>query len=179
MSFRTVSNDPEVPALRSRLSVELRALLTLAIPVVLSELGWMAMTIVDTIMVGRLSPEAIGAVGLSSAMYYAPALFGIGLLFGLDTLVSQAYGRGDFDDCHRSLAQGVYIAFALSPVLMALIFSAPTFLSRWGVNPSVEIQADAYLWILNWRTLPLLLYASLRRYLQGMGQVRPVTLALI
>ncbi len=47
----------------SRFRSELAALLLLAIPVVLSELGWMAMSIVDTIMVGRLSPAAIGAVG--------------------------------------------------------------------------------------------------------------------
>jgi MATE family multidrug resistance protein len=50
-----------------RFRSELRALLLLAVPVVLSELGWMAMSIVDTIMVGRLSPAAIGAVGISSA----------------------------------------------------------------------------------------------------------------
>ena len=78
---------------------ELRARLILSIPVVLY--GWMAMAIVDTIMVGRLNPEAIGAVGISSAIYYAPALFGLGALLGLDTLVAQAYGRGDFDECHH------------------------------------------------------------------------------
>ena len=98
------------PAAGTRFRRELGALLLLAIPVVLSELGWMAMSIVDTIMVGRLSPAAIGAVGISSAIFYTPALFGIGLLLGLDTLVAQAFGRGDFDDCHRSLAQGVYLA---------------------------------------------------------------------
>ena len=101
------------PATRFR--SELGALLLLAIPVVLSELGWMAMSIVDTIMVGRLSPAAIGAVGISSAIFYTPALFGIGLLLGLDTLVAQAFGRGDFDDCHRALAQGVYLAIAVHP----------------------------------------------------------------
>jgi multidrug resistance protein, MATE family len=40
----------------SMLRTELRALLSLAIPVILSELGWVAMGIVDTIMVGRLGP---------------------------------------------------------------------------------------------------------------------------
>src|SRR6201999_4514027 len=95
---------------------ELGALLLLAVPVVLSELGWMAMSIVDTIMVGRLSPAAIGAVGISSAIFYTPALFGIGLLLGLDTLVAQAFGRGDYDDCHRALAQGVYLAIAYAPL---------------------------------------------------------------
>ena len=44
----------------------------LAVPVVLSELGWMLMGVVDTIMVGRLGPAAIGAVALGNAVCYTP-----------------------------------------------------------------------------------------------------------
>ena len=68
-------------------------MVALAVPVVLSELGWVAQGVVDNIMVGALGPAAIGAVALGNAVYYTPSLFGIGLLLGLDTLVSQAYGR--------------------------------------------------------------------------------------
>src|ERR1039458_2569338 len=89
---------------------ELRAMIRLAVPVVLSELGWMAQGVVDTIMVGKLGPAAIGAVAVGNAVYYTPSLFGIGLLLGLDTLVSHAYGRNDHEECHRWLAQGVYLA---------------------------------------------------------------------
>ncbi|HEV2272924.1 MAG TPA: MATE family efflux transporter [Acidobacteriaceae bacterium] len=162
-----------------RWAEEMRGLLRLAIPVVLSELGWMAMSIVDTIMVGRLSPEAIGAVGISSAIYYAPALFGLGILLGLDTLVSQAYGRGDFDDCHHSLSQGVYLAFAYTPVSMLLVWLAPRFFPALQLTEAVRGPATEYLRLLNWGTLPLLLYAAFRRYLQGVGKVRPVTFALV
>ena len=158
---------------------ELRSLLALAIPVVFSELGWMSMSIVDTIMVGRLSAEAIGAVGMGNAIYYAPALFGIGILLGLDTLVSQAYGRGDFDECHRWLSQGVYIALAFTPILMVFLWFAPLTFRYLGVDPSVSQQTSDYLRMLNWGTLPLLLYAAFRRYLQGVKRVGPVTFALI
>lgn len=158
---------------------ELRSLLALAIPVVFSELGWMSMSIVDTIMVGRLSAEAIGAVGMGNAIYYAPALFGIGILLGLDTLVSQAYGRGDFDDCHRWLSQGVYIALIFTPILMVLLWLAPFAFPYLRVNASVSRQTTDYLRMLNWGTLPLLLYAAFRRYLQGVKKVGPVTFALI
>jgi multidrug resistance protein, MATE family len=158
---------------------ELRALLRLAIPVVLSELGWMAMTIVDIIMVGRLSPAAIGAVGVSSAIFYTPSLFGIGLLLGLDTLVSQAFGRGDYDDCHRALAQGVYLAVAYTPIAMLLVSIAPHFFPAMGITEAVRDPATAYTRLLVYSTLPLLLYAAFRRYLQGVGKVRPVTFALI
>jgi multidrug resistance protein, MATE family len=163
----------------SRFRSELAALLLLAIPVVLSELGWMAMSIVDTIMVGRLSPAAIGAVGISSAIFYTPALFGIGLLLGLDTLVAQAFGRGDFDDCHRALAQGVYLAIAYTPIAMLLVGFAPHLFPLLGITETVRAPASEYIQLLNLSALPLLIYVAFRRYLQGVGKVRPVTFALI
>ena len=78
------------------LRAELRPTLQLALPLVLAELGWMSMGIVDTMMVGRLPASAvsIGAVSVSSILFYVCAFFGEGLLIGLDTLVSQAFGAG-------------------------------------------------------------------------------------
>src|SRR6201994_3708410 len=176
MLSRTPATPLPPPA---RFRSELRALLLLAIPVVLSELGWIGMTVVDTIMVGRLSPAAIGAVGISSAIFYTPALFGIGLLLGLDTLVAQAFGRGDFDDCHRALAQGVYLAMAFTPIAMLLVGFAPHLFPLLGITDAVRAPAQEYIQWLNFSALPLLIYVAFRRYLQGVGKVRPVTFALI
>lgn len=150
-------------------------MVALAIPVVLSELGWMAQGVVDTIMVGKLGPAAIGAVALGNAVCYTPALFGIGLLLGLDTLVSQAYGRKDHDECHRWLAQGVYLSCIITPPLMVLCWLASFGFKRFGINPEVAEPAASYLRIMLWGTLPLLLYAGTRRYLQGVGDVRVIT----
>ena len=158
---------------------ELRAMLVLAVPVVLSELGWMAQSVIDTIMVGNLGPAAIGAVALANAVFYTPSLFGIGLLLGLDTLVSQAYGRKDYDGCHRWMAQGVYLALFVTPILMAMIWLGSYGYSRVGIGAAVALPAAGYLRILNWSTLPLLIYGATRRYLQGVVQVRVVTITLI
>ena len=158
---------------------ELGGMIALALPVVLSELGWMAQGVVDTIMVGRLGPVAIGAVALGNAVYYTPSLFGIGLLLGLDTLVAQAYGRKDHDECHRWLAQGVYLACIVTPPLMILVATLSFGISHFGVNAAVAGPAASYLRILNWGTLPLLLYGGTRRYLQGVGQVRVITVTYV
>ena len=68
---------------------EFRPLWRLAGPLVLAEIGWMTMGLVDTMMVGRLgeSAEAIGAVSIGGILFYAVAIFGAGLLLGLDTLI--------------------------------------------------------------------------------------------
>jgi multidrug resistance protein, MATE family len=158
---------------------ELAALAQLAIPVVLSELGWMAQGVVDTIMVGRLGPAAIGAVAVGNAVFYTPSLFGIGLLLSLDTMVAQAYGRKDYDDCHRWLAQGIYLAAAITPILMILVACGSFGFARFGITAEVATPAGAYLRVLDWSLLPLLVYGATRRYLQGVGQVRVITLTYV
>ncbi len=158
---------------------ELRAMVALAVPVVLSELGWMAQGVVDTIMVGRLGPAAIGAVALGNAVCYTPSLFGVGLMLGLDTLVAQAYGREDHDECHRWLAQGVYLALIAAVPLMVLIWLASFGFTRFGIDAAVAVPAGNYTGLLLWGTLPLLIYGAARRYLQGVGQVRVITVTYL
>ena len=87
----------------------IRAVLRIALPLALAELGWMAMGVVDILMVGRLpdSAVAIGGASLGNAIFFGIAVFGIGLMSGLDTLVSHAFGAGDMRDARRSLAGGI------------------------------------------------------------------------
>jgi MATE family multidrug resistance protein len=154
-------------------------MVNLAGPVVLAELGWMAMGVVDTIMVGRVSAEAIGAVGVGSILFYAVGIFGTGLLLGLDTLIPYAYGAEDLDDCHHSLFQAIYLCLGLGPVLMVLISLAVPLLRGWGLHPDVLVLAVPYIRAVVWSTLPLLLYAAFRHYLQGMNLVRPIMVVLV
>jgi len=158
---------------------ELASMVRLALPVVLAELGWMLQGVVDVIMVGRMGAVSIGAVALGNALYYSPSLFGIGLLLGLDTVVSQAYGRRDHDACHRWLAQGVYITLSVTPLLMLLVVAVSYNIHRFGVAPELISPTGGYLRVLVWGTLPLLLYAASRRYLQSVGQGRVITLTFV
>jgi MATE family multidrug resistance protein len=163
----------------SVLKKELRALTVLAIPVAIAELGWMLMTVVDTAMVGHLSALAIAATGLGGVLYTTIVLFGFGLLLSMDPLVAQAYGRGDMRDCHHTLHQGVFLSLALTLPLMALTYLLPSVLLHWNVNPTVTQAAAPFIRILALGTLPLLLYACLRRYLQALHLVRSIMVALL
>jgi len=161
------------------LKQEWKPMLALAGPVVLAEVGWMFMGTVDTMMVGRVSPEAIGAVSMGTALFLAVAIFGMGLLLGLDTLVSQAFGAGRIEDCHRSLIHGVYLSLLLTPALTLILFMVMPLLDWWGMDPKVRELTVPYLKIITGSILPLLLYASFRRYLQAMGLVKPVMVVLL
>src|SRR5262250_1094486 len=99
----------------------------------------MSMAVVDTMMVGRLpnSAVAMGAVSLGSAVFMVLALFGEGLLLGLDTLVAQAFGAGKREDCHRSLVNSIYLSIALTPLLLVPVWLLPRFFRAMGANAEV------------------------------------------
>jgi MATE family multidrug resistance protein len=160
---------------------ELPPTLHLALPLILAEIGWMSMVIVDTMMVGRLpnSAEAIGAVSISSSLFIVFAFFGEGILIGLDTLVSQAFGAGQREDCHRSLINGIYLSFAIAPFLAIPVWILPHYYEQFGVTRPVAVLAAPYMRTLSAGLVPLLLYFAVRRTLQGMNMVRPIAFALV
>jgi multidrug resistance protein, MATE family len=166
-------------ALSANLQRELRSTLALATPLILAELGWMTMGIVDTLMVGRLSPEAIGAVGIGSSVFLAVGVFAMGLLLGLDTLISQAFGAARIEECHRWLIHGIALSLLLTPPITGALLLVLASLHLWGLDEGVLVLTRPYLEVITWSVLPLLLYASFRRYLQGMGWARPVMIALV
>ncbi len=158
---------------------ELRPTVSLAAPVVIAEVGWVAMQIVDIAMVGRLGPEAIGAVGVGSALFLAFSVLGMGLLLGLDTLVSQAFGARDRKQCDRWLRHGIFLALVLTLPLGLLARTAGNHLDLWGFDPDVLLLVRPYFAIVTWSLPLLLLYAAFRRYLQAVSVVRPIMVALV
>jgi len=165
--------------IRSGLQLELRPLLQLATPVVLAEVGWMTMGLIDTIMVGRVSAEAIGAVGIGGTLFFTIALFGIGLLLGLDYMVAHAHGAGEDAETRRWLVQGVYLGALTAVPGIALVWFGLPWLAAVGVRPAVLTQAVGYGRALSWSLLPLLVLTAVRRYLQAIGRVQPVMVAVL
>src|SRR5271166_3273662 len=144
---------------------ELRPTLRLALPLILAEIGWMSMVIVDTMMVGRLpySAEAIGAVSIASSIFIVFAFF----------------GEGRREDCHTSLVNGIYLSFAIAPFLAIPVWIIPRYFERFGVTHTVAVLAAPYMRTLSAGLVPLLLYFAVRRTLQGMNMVRPIAFALV
>src|SRR6201994_612655 len=132
---------------------ELPPLLRLAAPLIAGELGWMSMSVVDTSMVGRLPHSAVpmAAAALAQVLFNT-FTFGIG---------------------------GVLLALALGALLIAIFAFGPVILNRMPVDRTVLAQAIPALYGLNWGVIPLLLYFTLRRYLQAAHLAKPIAFALV
>jgi multidrug resistance protein, MATE family len=149
---------------------QIRPMLTLALPLILAEVGWMSMGIVDTIMVGHMANPAlaISAAALGQVLYNTIA-FGIaGVLLGLDTYLAQSHGAGRFDEANR-----------LALTLILIIVLAPAFMLRLPIDHEVLTLSVSFLGALNYGTPALFLYFTLRRYLQAFNHVRPIAVALV
>ena len=160
---------------------ELPPLLRLAAPLIAGELGWMSMSVVDTSMVGRLPHSAVpmAAAALAQVIFNTFA-FGVGgILLGLDTLISQAFGAKEVDSANRWLLHGLVLALALGLLLLAVFAFGPAILNHMPVDHAVLAQAIPALYGLNWGVVPLLLYFTLRRYLQAAHHAKPIAFALV
>src|ERR1035438_7708740 len=158
---------------------EIRPMLRLAAPLAMAELGWMAMGFVDTLMAGRLGVAAIGAGSLGSMLFYPIAICGTGMLAGMDTLVSQAFGARDDAACRRTLVQGLWIAAGVAPVVALLLALTIPLLRAVGTNPRIMELLGPFVHALLWGVLPLLFYSAFRRSLQPMDIVKPITFAVV
>lgn len=158
---------------------ELGALLRLALPVVVVQVGLMLMGVVDSIMVGRLSAEALGAVALGNVYFFAAGVYGQGLLMALDPLVAQAVGAEDEPAIARAVQRGLLLAVALTvPCAMLLLFARPVLLAV-GQPDALASGAAVYAWCLIPGVLPYYSFIVLRQTLQARQLMRPIVVTIV
>ncbi len=160
---------------------ELRLTTILGAPLALGELGWMSTYIVDALMVGRLtnSPLAISASSLGNTIFYAIVFSAIYLLNGLETLIAQAFGRGEQQECVYLLVQAFWIAIVATPVVMLSTLGALRLLPHLGTPPEIVAETARYTHALVWSTAPLMAYMALRRFLQSINHVVLISVSLV
>ncbi len=158
---------------------ELRALAGLAIPAIATQVGTMLMGVVDTLMVARVSTEALAAITIANVWSTLLLYCTMGFLFGLDPIVSQAHGRGDGAAAGRALQSGLVLAALLSLPVLGLFASAEWFLSRLGQEPTLAALAGDYLGVQLLGIPALLAYIALRQYLQGRTLVWPAVWVML
>ena len=158
---------------------ESRALLRLALPVVVVQVGIMAMGVVDTIMVGHLSATALAAVALGNLYFFGCAILGMGALMGLDPVVAQALGAGDHPAVARGIQRGLILATLLSvPTAAALMFGEEV-LRAMGQPAEVVPFAGSYARWTAPGVLPLYLFVVLRQSLQALRTMRPIIICIV
>jgi multidrug resistance protein, MATE family len=157
---------------------DLRALSTLALPVMALEMGMMLMGVVDILFIGHVSATALAAVALAHIYYYSAVMLGLGTLMGFDSLTSQAVGAGDEDGLRRSLQRGLVLALLLCIPLGLALWPTTAVLKALHQSPEIIPMATRYVH-LSILGLPGIAFVVLRQTLQSLGRVRPLLVAML
>ena len=161
------------PVPTSTIRGEVRALVRLSAPVVVAQLASMSLWVVDLLMLGRLSVEALDAASLGRAWMMGILMFGMGLVFGIDPITSQAHGSGNRRVLGLALQRGLALAL-LASVPTALAWLATGAVLK-GLGQSAELAESANLYALvQIPGIPFfLLFTALRQWLQGRELMAP------
>lgn len=133
---------------------ELAAAVRLAAPVVVVQLGLMLMGVVDTMMLGRVSAEALAAGALGHICTIFLLILGLGILAALDPLVAQAYGAQDRTAVGAHLQRGIVLAAGMSLPFGLLVWNVAPALRLIGQPAAVVGDAAAYARGILWGSRP-------------------------
>ena len=155
------------------------SLLRLALPVATVQVGLIFMGAVDTVMVGHVSPRDLASVALGNLYFFMATSFGLGTLFALDPLVSQAFGAGDRAGIARAFQRGFVIALGLA-VFSSLLLTPGRPLLAFLRQPAdvIPVAADYALASIP-GVLPFFCFVVMRQSLQAMGRVGPIVVVII
>lgn len=139
----------------------------------------MGMGVVDTVMVGRVSPSDLAGVALGNVYYFAAVVFGMGTLFALDPVIAQAVGARDEAAISRGVQRGVFLALLLTAVATLVMLPAESVLGALQQPPDVVPLAAGYTRASIAGVLPFYLFVVQRQTLQAMGMLRAVLASML
>ena len=153
---------------------EARNLVFLAIPVFLGQIAQIAMSFVDTVVAGRASTVDMAAVAVATSFWIPGTMFGQGLLMAITPLVAQATGSGNRPQSRHFLRQGLWLAVAISLLLMAIFLVISRTIPHWGtMDPLLAQKTSEYLFAVLWGVPALMFFVVQRCFLEGHGRTRP------
>lgn len=170
---------PPQTDVRTPLRTEFRALTKLAVPIAIAQGGQALMGLVDTLVMGHAGTSALASAGLGNGLFFAVSSFGMGLMMGLDPLLSQAIGARNESRARALLWQGGWLALAAGLVLWLLLLTTPAVLPWAGiVEPELQQTKDYLVW--RAPCLPLMLaFMTVRTYLTSTANIRPLVVATL
>jgi multidrug resistance protein, MATE family len=155
------------------------ATLRLAVPVVIVEIGLMAMGSVDTMFVGRVSANALGAIAIGNAYFWVVFILGMGILFGLDPLITQAVGAHDRPAIAVAVQRGFLLSVVLGLFSSLLLVPGEAVLTLLRQPPEIIPVAAQFVRASIGGIIPLYAFVVVRILLQAHDSVAPLVISIV
>lgn len=154
--------------------------LKLAGPIILGELAQMALSLIDTAMVGSVSYKQLAAAALVMSVVNIPFVLGIGMTMSVSQLVAMAHGQNDAQKVSHYLYNGVILCAATAIMISLGLECGKNILFNLKQDPQVAEMAVPFLRIIGISIIPMILFMTLKQFTDGLEYTRTaMTLSLI
>jgi len=150
-----------------------KKLLQIGSPIITTQLISMGLNFTDTVMAGNLSALDLAAVAIGNAIFMPVAIFCMATLIAINPVVSQFLGARKFDEIGKSARQLLWLILLLSIPAFFLLRNMDIIMYWIDVTPEIVPIADGYLKAISWGTLPLMVYAGIRYFSEGLSVTKP------
>lgn len=166
-------NDSHLDSRRAGVLTELGQLSRLALPIVLTQLAQMGMSVADTVMAGRVSAVELAGVALGTVLYWPLMMLVSGTIMAITPSVSQLHGAGRGHEAGEVVRQAMWIALAGGSLLIVALQNLTGLYAAVGVDPTAIPVTEAYLRAMSFGVLPVLAYFCMRYLCDGLGWTIP------
>jgi MATE family multidrug resistance protein len=159
---------------RHDIVLEIKGLLSLGLPITVTQLLQVGYTTVAVIMAGRVGATELAAVGLGAALWIFVYLGCMGLLLALSPIIAQHHGAEHAAGIRRSFQQGLWLALIVGVIGWWLLGHISAITRAMKVDPNVIPLVENYLEIAAWSMPPTCFYFVFRFLCEGTGHSRPM-----
>lgn len=155
---------------------ELRRMLVLALPMMLTQVSQMGMGIADNMMAGRVSSTDLAGVALGGNFFWPILLLLSGTVMSLTPTVSQLHGGGREKEAGEVVRQAFYLVLAGGALMVLFLNNVEPLYYLMGIDPRAIPIAVGYLHALSFGVMPLLGYFAMRYLCEGLSWTLPAML---
>ncbi len=144
----------------------------MALPVVISQIGQVSVSLIDNMMVGHVGTSELAAASFANSVFMIGMFFGMGITFGITPLIGSAFGNGKINEVVVWLKNGIFThlsaAFGLCLIMAGVYFLLPLM----GQTASVTELARPYYLLLCISYIPFMLFFSVKQFFEGIGNTK-------
>ncbi|NNE71630.1 MAG: MATE family efflux transporter [Rhodothermales bacterium] len=156
-----------------------RAILVLAVPMVLEMMMQSVFEVADIYFVGKLGADSVASVGIAASLIILVFAIGLGLAMAAAAVVARRIGEKDHEGAAHSAAQAILACIGVSiPIGVLGALYAPELLALMGASAQVIEVGSGYTAVLFGSNLTILLLFLINSVFRGAGDAAAAMRAL-
>jgi MATE family multidrug resistance protein len=157
----------------------IRETFILAYPVIIGQLGFIMMGVVDSVMVGEIGAAPLAGASLGNSFFFLIFIIGLGVAMSVTPLIAILVGAERFSECGIYFRQSLIVNMSLGLILMVIIVFCSDLFEFFNQPPEVATQASSYAKIIALSILPAMLFHTYKQFIEGFSIMIPAMVIAI